>query len=205
MVRYIELTAAWGHVTEDTNPNFQPFGFAGGLYDPDTGLTRFGARDYDAETGRWTAKDPILFEGGDPNLYGYVLQDPVNFIDLNGLQRGLSFGSPFGRPQTTPSSRELRRNPELNPLPPSAVIRSPSTTEIVNGLSEPAGNLINSITGQNRYPSIETSAPGFLAGPTGAPLSGQSCQFICWGKSEKNMCTKDEGCRLHCGPSMSKL
>ncbi|MBX3032733.1 MAG: RHS repeat-associated core domain-containing protein [Bdellovibrionaceae bacterium] len=43
------------------------------------------ARDYDAETGRWTSKDPILFEGGDANLYGYVLNDPVNLIDPNGL------------------------------------------------------------------------------------------------------------------------
>jgi uncharacterized protein RhaS with RHS repeats len=41
----------WGNVTEDTNPGFQPFGFAGGLYDPDTGLVRFGARDYDPATG----------------------------------------------------------------------------------------------------------------------------------------------------------
>ena len=76
----------WGKVINDTNPGFQPFGFAGGLYDPDTGLTRFGARDYDAETGRWTAKDPILFNGGDTNLYGYVLNDPVNFIDPKGLE-----------------------------------------------------------------------------------------------------------------------
>ncbi|PAT40358.1 RHS repeat-associated core domain-containing protein [Vandammella animalimorsus] len=75
---------AWGRVTHDSQPGFQPFGFAGGLYDPDTGLTRFGARDYDAETGRWTAKDPILFNGGDSNLYGYVLQDPVNFVDPEG-------------------------------------------------------------------------------------------------------------------------
>ena len=77
----------WGRVTNDTNPGFQPFGFAGGLYDPDTGLTRFGARDYDAETARWTAKDPILFDGGDTNLYGYVLNDPVNWIDPEGLAR----------------------------------------------------------------------------------------------------------------------
>ena len=76
---------AWGRVIEDSRPGFQPFGFAGGLHDPDTQLTRFGARDYDAETGRWTAKDPILFDGGDSNLYGYVLQDPVNITDMTGL------------------------------------------------------------------------------------------------------------------------
>ena len=41
----------FGVVTQDTNPGFQPFGFAGGIYDPDTGLTRFGARDYDPGSG----------------------------------------------------------------------------------------------------------------------------------------------------------
>jgi len=48
-------------------------------------LTRFGARDYDAQTGRWTNKDPIRFEGGDTNLYGYVVNEPVNFVDTDGL------------------------------------------------------------------------------------------------------------------------
>jgi hypothetical protein len=37
----------FGNVTRDTAPGLQPFGFAGGLYDADTGLVRFGARDYD--------------------------------------------------------------------------------------------------------------------------------------------------------------
>jgi len=75
-----------GHkVINDTNPGFQPFAFAGGLYDSDTGLTRFGFRDYDAETGRWTAKDPILFRGGDSNLFGYTGNDPVNWVDPPGL------------------------------------------------------------------------------------------------------------------------
>src|SRR5262249_27285504 len=63
----------FGRVLTDTNPGFQPFGFAGGLYDHDTKLVRFGARDYESETGRWTGKNPILFSGGDPNLYGYAM------------------------------------------------------------------------------------------------------------------------------------
>jgi RHS repeat-associated protein len=74
----------FGIVTNDTSPGFQPFGFAGGLYDPDTGLVRFGARDYDADVGRWTARDPILFESGDANLYNYVASDPINYVDPIG-------------------------------------------------------------------------------------------------------------------------
>ena len=49
----------WGQVTGDSSAGFQVFGFAGGIYDPDTGLVRFGARDYDPVVGRWTAKDSI--------------------------------------------------------------------------------------------------------------------------------------------------
>lgn len=75
----------WGNVVLDSNPGFQPFGFAGGLYDRDTRLTRFGARDYDAEIGRWTAKDPIGFAGGDNSLYAYVGGSPVSFVDPTGL------------------------------------------------------------------------------------------------------------------------
>jgi RHS repeat-associated protein len=74
----------FGKVLVDTNPGFQPFGFAGGLYDSDTGLVRFGARDYDPVVGRWTAKDPIRFAGGDTNLYAYVGNDPINMIDPTG-------------------------------------------------------------------------------------------------------------------------
>jgi RHS repeat-associated protein len=74
----------FGNVILDTNPGFQPFGFAGGLYDSQTGLMRFGTRDYDPETGRWTVKDPIGFKGGDTNLYGYVGNSPINFVDLWG-------------------------------------------------------------------------------------------------------------------------
>ena len=55
-------------------------------HDRDTKFVRFGARDYDAEAGHWTAKDPIRFKGGDANLFGYVADDPVNNIDPLGLE-----------------------------------------------------------------------------------------------------------------------
>jgi RHS repeat-associated protein len=77
---------SFGNIIADSNPAFTvPFGFAGGLHDRDTGLVRFGARDYDPNIGRWTAKDPLDFAGGDTNLYAYVMNDPVNFTDPEGL------------------------------------------------------------------------------------------------------------------------
>jgi RHS repeat-associated protein len=83
----------FGVVTQNTNPGFQPFGFAGGIYDSQTGLLRFGARDYDANTGRWTAKDPLGFGGQYANFYEYVDNDPINFTDPTGLQRLVFNGS----------------------------------------------------------------------------------------------------------------
>ncbi|MDX2171276.1 MAG: RHS repeat-associated core domain-containing protein [Deltaproteobacteria bacterium] len=74
----------FGNIAFDSNPSFQSFGFAGGLRDRQTGLTRFGARDYDPGAGRWVARDPIGFQGGGTNLYEYVLSDPVNMLDPTG-------------------------------------------------------------------------------------------------------------------------
>jgi len=76
---------AWGRTTSDTNPGFIPIGFAGGLHDTDTGLVKFGARNYDPLTGRWTGPDPIGYYGGDPVLYRYAAGDPANRTDPTGL------------------------------------------------------------------------------------------------------------------------
>jgi RHS repeat-associated protein len=74
----------FGIVVSDSDPAFQPFGFAGGLADPDTGLVHFGARDYDPTIGRWTTKDPLRFDGG-TNFYEYAGNDPIDFVDYSGL------------------------------------------------------------------------------------------------------------------------
>lgn len=65
--------------------DFLPFGFGGGLYDAETGLVRFGYRDYDPVIGHWTSPNPILHRGGQVNFYAYLNGDPVNRRDPPGL------------------------------------------------------------------------------------------------------------------------
>ena len=81
---------SFGNLLTDSNPAFDlPIGFAGGLANPLTGLLRFGMRDYDSAAGRWTARDPVSFQGAVGNLYVAVNNNPVNLRDPSGL---FSFG-----------------------------------------------------------------------------------------------------------------
>jgi RHS repeat-associated protein len=84
VVQYISYDE-FGNRLTDTNPDFQPFGYAGGLYDGHTCLVRFGARDYDAVAGRWIVKDPINVIGG-YNLFVYASNAPILYYDPSGLK-----------------------------------------------------------------------------------------------------------------------
>ena len=44
----------------------------------------YGFRYYDPETGRWLNRDPIGERGG-LNVYGFVRNNPISFIDILGL------------------------------------------------------------------------------------------------------------------------
>lgn len=66
-----------------------PIGFAGGIRDAATGLVRFGLRDYDPLTGRWTARDPAFLGGKQFNLYAYAGSNPLGYRDPSGT---VSFG-----------------------------------------------------------------------------------------------------------------
>ena len=102
----------FGVVIKDTNPGFQPFGYAGGLYETSTGLVRFGARDYDPSMGRWTTKDPIRFDCGDLSLYGYVLGDPVNRIDPYGESSEIGPQTPIS-PELQDILDQIKNDPKL--------------------------------------------------------------------------------------------
>ena len=51
----------------------------------------YGYRFYDPETGRWPSRDPIGERGG-VNLYGFVGNEGVNWVDVLGLEYGFGPG-----------------------------------------------------------------------------------------------------------------
>jgi RHS repeat-associated protein len=63
------------------------FGFTGHYYHQASGLHLALYRAYDAENGRWLNRDPISERGG-INLYNYVGNDPIDWIDPFGLEKG---------------------------------------------------------------------------------------------------------------------
>ncbi|GIV09924.1 MAG: hypothetical protein KatS3mg019_2015 [Fimbriimonadales bacterium] len=71
-----------------TGTTAQPFTWNGAYgYEniPATGLCHVGAREYDPRMAMWLKRDPIDAASGDPNLYRYAGNDPINKVDFNGL------------------------------------------------------------------------------------------------------------------------
>ncbi len=87
-----------GTGTLQTQYTYEPFGYATqtglantnsykytGREDDGTGLYYYRARYYHPRLQRFIAEDPMGFDGGDVNLYGYVAQNPVMLTDPRGL------------------------------------------------------------------------------------------------------------------------
>ncbi len=56
-------------------------------FDTETGLQYYRARYYHSGLGRFLSRDPIGFYGSPWNLYNYVSNDPLYFIDPFGLSK----------------------------------------------------------------------------------------------------------------------
>ena len=76
---------SFGKVIAETGTLENPYIYTGRERDAETGLYYYRARYYDPQIGRFLSEDPIGFAGVDVNLYRYVANNPINFIDPSGL------------------------------------------------------------------------------------------------------------------------
>jgi RHS repeat-associated protein len=74
----------YGAFGEEGPANIGRFGFTGQMRLPEIGLDYYKARYYDPSIGRFLTPDPAGTIDS-PNLYAYVLNDPINFTDPSGL------------------------------------------------------------------------------------------------------------------------
>jgi RHS repeat-associated protein len=76
----------FGEIHTQTGTVVQPFAFTSREYDSESGLYFYRGRYYDPKAGRFINRDPIGFAGGDVNLFRYVQNNPINFVDPEGLR-----------------------------------------------------------------------------------------------------------------------
>lgn len=86
VVQSYEYTA-FGEMKHHGGKVKQPYTYTGREWDKETGLYFYRARYYDPYAGRFISQDPIGFAGGDVNLYGYVGNASIGFIDPLGLDK----------------------------------------------------------------------------------------------------------------------
>ena len=101
------------------------FGFNGKRFDPKAGLYDYGFRDYKPEVARWTTVDPIH---AGKNWYGYVENDPVNWVDRFGLL-----------PEVPGNGTVPEMNPEAAVPPPDAP--TPTNSNIADGATAMSNGL----------------------------------------------------------------
>lgn len=102
------------------------FGFTDHLEHLDLGLVFALYRAYDPETGRWLSRD-FIAEAGGINLYGYVLNDPVNFIDPNGFD-AVPTGDGGYNFQVNPSNYDLNSLGDVFKLMNNRYVNHPKYT-----------------------------------------------------------------------------
>jgi RHS repeat-associated protein len=80
---------AYGYSTKLSGDLDASFGYTGHFFHQASGLNLTLYRVYDSGTGRWISRDPIAETGG-LNLYAYVSNDPIAYIDTLGLDQNLA-------------------------------------------------------------------------------------------------------------------
>jgi RHS repeat-associated protein len=109
-------------------PSGTTFGFTAQRYDSETGLYYYKRRYYSPEIGRFLQPDPIRFATGELNLYTYVRNSPLTYIDPLGLQAD--------------ANSPANADPELPSKPPQLPVKVDPVDLVTLWVSAAAGGLL---------------------------------------------------------------
>jgi RHS repeat-associated protein len=134
-----EYTAFGAPVTRNLSPVTRSLAFSSKEYDAKSGLSYYGYRYYDAESGRWMTKEPTGKDG--PNLYTF-LSNPLSLLDYRGLYAYYNSGGLFGdQDYSVGINAPIGTNPNPNGPQPSAL----------DNFLPPIGPAANAYMAQERY------------------------------------------------------
>ena len=125
---------AYGNILESPGTVEQPYTYTGREFDAESGLYYYRARYYDSVVGRLLQQDPIGLANGDPNLYIYVEDNPLNLVDPNGEAPRLP------RPPKPPKQKSPEPDKKGNPGQKSTPNPKPTCKLLYK---QPPGALLN--------------------------------------------------------------
>jgi RHS repeat-associated protein len=153
---------------------FVTLGFIGQSEDAEIGLVNLNHRLYDSQTGRFISADPFVkdpFEGQEYNRYSYAANNPLSFIDPDGLQ-----SEPYNPPDLGGASIEFVEVPALIDDTGSAdavVDEDEFRTWVLSGDRAPkaSGEPLNPATPVSSFTSLDSAQtplmlPSFSSPPT---------------------------------------
>ena len=161
--------------------------FSSKEWEPAVGLYYYGYRFYSPSLGRWLSRDP-LGEQADPlhNLYRFVGNNPLNYVDPYGLQqnpqtrelenraRAMGAGGAYvfsaaGPPSYKPGGgKELPAPPVSTPAPKSSPNAYPPNRGFMPGEGTPASLLPGAVVDRYGDPT------GSFLSPQGTPVAARS-------------------------------
>jgi RHS repeat-associated protein len=142
------------------DPYANRFLYTGREFLKEANLYDYRNRVYSAELGRFLQTDPIRFDAGDVNLYRYVGNGSLNWVDAVGLKFTIDPSAPKDWRSKTQKDlnkveRDLKKNAKDNPKDPCAQKAYKDFMDLKN---DPSYNVtITPTTGGNTYdPSTNT-------------------------------------------------